>query len=485
MSGFPRLAVPPAIAPMPSGDATGITDSASLQGAINALAAAGGGDLDWWPGTYYIATDIILKNDVLIRIPAGCIIRLGTSWVGSAMFTNLTTGGPLLRAGVVGLGQLNPVGTAAYVFDLHSPQFCRFGGDMQIGNAATTSTGIRIQCDVTTNGPWENNRNAMFNKFEHLSFNQLGTVIDLIGTGAGQVITLNEFADIEGRSTFAYGVRCQAWTDNNHFTGYHRYSLVANNAIGVQQNTGAPDVGVYANDWDFLAVDTFAGAFSGRIGVQLNTCRDIVIRKYHQQPVAEGGALVDVSAVSYDIQLVTGGNGTNAITRSRRGTFLNPGPPPRSIDTTLCQVAQGVGAANRGVWYRTDFGGTISKIAIEVIAQVGTENISVAVYRNNGLTGNAAAPTGNPVASSGAVAAPGLGYREISLGATIDVYEGDWLFWSADATTITLVCMSTGASGSNIGKGRQYFAATSHPAPSPVPALTAARLYGHALVGVP
>lgn len=136
--------------------------------------------------------------------------------------------------------------------------------------------------------------------------------------------------------------------------------------------------------------------------------------------------------------------------------------------------------ANRGIYTRVITGGTITKIATDI--GVSSGNISVAVYRNNGSAGQAAAPTGAPAITSGAIASPGTGYRELSLGGSIAVNPGDWLFLSCDNTTFT-VLRTTPGSATQILNGFAYRQDSAHPAPT-VGTLTVTGLVP-VLIGVP
>lgn len=118
--------------------------------------------------------------------------------------------------------------------------------------------------------------------------------------------------------------------------------------------------------------------------------------------------------------------------------------------------------ANRGLYVRTINGGTITKIGLEVGVQSG--NISVAVYRNSG-SGRSAVPSGAPAITSGAVACPASGYAEVSLGGSVVVNPGDWLFLSCDNTTASFQRHTT-TSGTALQSGFVTRQDSAHPAPT-------------------
>lgn len=148
-------------------------------------------------------------------------------------------------------------------------------------------------------------------------------------------------------------------------------------------------------------------------------------------------------------------------------TLIRPGGFgfPASIDVGQMRSTDTMAlTANDGVYLRSRDGGTISKIGLFVSTSSG--NISVAAYRNSG-SGRSAVPA-TRLATSGAVACPGASaYAEVSLGATVTLLPGDWLFLSADNNTATFRTSLSGAADNNIGLGRQFRQTTAHPAPSP------------------
>jgi hypothetical protein len=134
------------------------------------------------------------------------------------------------------------------------------------------------------------------------------------------------------------------------------------------------------------------------------------------------------------------------------------------------------------MWYRIYGSGPISKIGLYLGASSG--NICVGVYR--GTQGDAA-PTAR-LATSGSVASPGTGYREISLGGTVVVNENtDWFAFSADNTTVTVADGMPATTGveNAIGAGFAYRALTSFPLPSTATGLVATIRCAFILVGRP
>lgn len=123
-----------------------------------------------------------------------------------------------------------------------------------------------------------------------------------------------------------------------------------------------------------------------------------------------------------------------------------------------------VAFSNRGFYARV-LGGKAGVSSLDIHVGVQSGNVSVAVYRNNGLLGTAARPTGSPVATSGSVACPATGRQTISLGSTVDINAGDWLFLSADNSTATFGRFPSAGVMATL-PGVAYYQASAHPAPT-------------------
>ena len=108
--------------------------------------------------------------------------------------------------------------------------------------------------------------------------------------------------------------------------------------------------------------------------------------------------------------------------------------PPKTLNPRDGAISGAtLGIANRRFYHRVMGAGTISKLAVVVTVQSG--NFGLEVFRNNGSDGRAAAPTGSPVATTGSVAVPAVGWRETALAASVDVEDGDWFSIWCDNTT--------------------------------------------------
>lgn len=132
-----------------------------------------------------------------------------------------------------------------------------------------------------------------------------------------------------------------------------------------------------------------------------------------------------------------------------------------SVDPRVFSTLTAWSGANRGIFVRTMNGGPVSKIGFEVGTPSG--NICVAAYANTGV-GLSAAPTGTPLASSGAVACPSAGLAQVSLASPVSLAPGDWLFLSCNNATATFARSAPATGAFNVGTAYRQDGA--HPAPT-------------------
>lgn len=167
-------------------------------------------------------------------------------------------------------------------------------------------------------------------------------------------------------------------------------------------------------------------------------------------------ATADADAAKTLLEVTEGGGGDHPF-----GTPWTTDPRDYHAVTTIPD------GANRAVYVRVPWSGTITKLAI--IVGTASGNISLGVYANSGL-GSSAAPAARK-GTTGAVACPAAGFREVALGGSVAVVAGDWFALSADNTTATFY-RALGAGGPFLPWlcGKQ---ASAHPVPSPAGAITA------------
>ena len=283
-------------------------DSTAIQDTIDAASAAGGGRV-LIPKKAAIATTIILASDVVVELAPGA----GLTWIGAEDGTMVTTPSAtvMLRGGFVGPQSaiIDPGGAtgAAFVLDLHSVQFCRWGGFEVIGGKATTTI-VRVVADSASGtGGYESLKNCVFNNFDYISVRgTAGLGYWFEGPSTTQRVTLNHCWGFQGGDLRVGGFRFVRNTDNNMFHGPIRIRLFGNDTYGVVMNdTATPSVeaGVYANQFDDLAVATFNDGSTGRGCIILNKSKQTHILRLYNDPIAEGGQVVDNYSGSHWIQV--------------------------------------------------------------------------------------------------------------------------------------------------------------------------------------
>ena len=278
----------------------------NIQAAIDA-AAIGGGTVLVPPGTYALgSTGLTLKDNVILE---------GLGWptityTGSGTMFSASSSAPLYRAGVRNF-QIDEGPSCAKVFDLRSAYQCDIQNIRLTGTCATSIT-LNLECNASGSVNPDGNRNVVFNYIANILHDgSCGTLVRMYGLGTDGVsvtapVTLNTFSSINARGIKVIGIDFARWCDSNYFTGITRLSLTAINAVGVQHNSLNPTVncGVYANNFDHLAVDTF-GSFAGRIGLKMGHTKQNWCPVFYQYPVAEGGSFVSTANTTcYYIALV-------------------------------------------------------------------------------------------------------------------------------------------------------------------------------------
>lgn len=265
-----------------------------LQDAIDAAYAYGSGrvvvDRD-----INLAATALLKDYVRVSIEPGVTI----TWTGgsSAMFSSASNG-ILLYAGIEGYGATLAMGASATkAVEVYGSWGGSFRG-FRITGTLTTSIAIDLRGDASGGSNQVGGRHCAYNDVSDIvHYGVCGTFIRLYGTSTNSgYITLNTFNNVGCEEARVRGIDFAKWCDHNQFAGVTRIGIKGNNAIGVEYNSDTPasNLGVYANNFENLAVDTFS-TYTNRIGVKINNAKAISIDYFYQYPVAEGGSLVTTS----------------------------------------------------------------------------------------------------------------------------------------------------------------------------------------------
>lgn len=263
-------------------------------------------------GVVSLTTTTTLSNRSRLLLAPSARLRWDGAH-GGTMFRS-DTQGPLAMAHVEG-GRIIP-NNAGVVFDLKSPQFCSLRS-LRVLAGLDTMTVVQIRTDVPAGSEPPFNSTAHMNRIEGLWVEKCGTVLDLQG-GQGSSITNSTFADIDVRKLMGVGYMLREWTDNINFSGLHRLSLQSGQSVAAYLGQGVSH-DVYSIGFDHLAIDTF-GTLPGRRGLVLGVCKDVVVRRLHNNPLIESGApFEDESALSYDITLSRGLVDATSVERYTKG----------------------------------------------------------------------------------------------------------------------------------------------------------------------
>jgi hypothetical protein len=356
----------------------GVTnDRAAIQAVIDLAASGGGEEIHVPAGTYAIASSLTLKNGAMLR---GVGEESEILWAGStgAVITSASAA-VLVSAGLVNL-KIDAV-AATKIIELYGPYKCTLS-ELHLKGTSATAVAIDIRADSSAGTNPAGNRNAAFNTVANILHDgTCGTFVRLIGlAGTPQVVTLNTLHDLSATDVKVVGIDLAEWCDNNFFSGVCRVSLTANNAIGVYHTSAhaSNNLGVYANNFDLLAVDTF-GSLTGRVGIKMNYTKFNVVSFYFNEPIAEGGSLVTTSnSLSYDIgQIVASSNFYERIVRGR-ATYEHDSNHLRllSVDGTKDWGINVDSATGNLRVTRVSGSGVATLSNLQVVASVGFNNTS-------------------------------------------------------------------------------------------------------------
>lgn len=273
-------------------DTTGVVDATNLINAAIAAAAVNCGTVLLPPGTYRTSG----AGDTL----ASCVTLSGYGATINYTGTGYALSTPSSRAtiGPAVLGLTINIGSSAGALSLASSYRGTYRDIRVTGTSGTNNVAILMGVNSSGTTNPDGNYNTVFNYLDNIIIDvQVGTGVRMVGTsGSPTVVTLNTFINFFVHMAAVYGVEFNAWTDSNYFAGVTRISLLntaGSAAAGVIWNSSAPagNVGVYANNFAHLAVDSFGSpAGDARVGAVFNWTKQNSLQYYYQQPIAAGGA---------------------------------------------------------------------------------------------------------------------------------------------------------------------------------------------------
>jgi hypothetical protein len=366
-------------------------DTAAIQAAIVAVNAAGGGELLIPEGTYKVTSSITIYPNVTIFGYAATL-----AWAGSAApVLTSSTSTILSGAGIFGL-TIDGSTTATKLLELYSAYRCSFR-DLNLQSVNTTNFALDLLVNTSGATNPDSNRNLVFCEFSNiLQSGTCGTALRMKGNATTPtVVTLNTFINFNSRGCVVRGIDFDSWCDSNFFAGVTRVQINATNGVGVEWNTGTPgsNVGVYANNFDHLAVDTFSGGgYTGRVGIKMNWTKINKIDYYFNDPAAEGGAYVidATNTASYYIAHQVAGS-SNIVFRQKLN-FLGGADSPivnvggETLTTENIQVILGAGRTGNGFSQINLIGdATYTTFGVQLIrGNTGANAPSTLNHRGNG-----------------------------------------------------------------------------------------------------
>lgn len=299
-----------------------VTDYPSIDAALD-VAEQAGADVGF-PGGIHVTAGFRQRSGVRLVADGNACLQ----WAGGpGTMIGSAAEGVLLDAGIIGLDiDARDAGT---VIAWRSAMRCVLR-DVTVESDAPAAVVLDMDCNATgAQNPW-GNRNSAYNRVDNLlQTGRCGSLIRMAGLADGNggpkaVTTLNSFTGVHAAGVCGTGIDFASWCDSNQFDGVCELNLIADGAVGVEYNSAAPaqNVGVYANNFAHLAVDSF-GVMQGRVGLRLNRCHSIRIGHYANGPAAEGGQyVISPMAHGFEINLLREAGGYDPITREWLDGYL-------------------------------------------------------------------------------------------------------------------------------------------------------------------
>jgi len=297
-------------------------DFPSIDAALDAAEAIGA-DVGFDEGIH-VTAGLRLRDGVRLKADGNACLQ----WAGGPG-TMIGSGadGVLRDAGIIGLDL--DARDADTVIAWRSAVQCVLR-DVNVETDNPAARVLDMDCNATGAQNRWGNYNTAYNRVDNLiQAGRCGSLVRMAGYAGpngrpGAVTTLNSLSGIHGAGVCGVGIDFASWCDSNQFDGVNELYLIADGAVGVEYNSAAPEqnVGVYANHFSHLAVDSF-GTMQGRVGLRLNRCHSIRIGHYANGPAAEGGQyVISPLAHGFEINLLREAGGYDQITREWLDGYL-------------------------------------------------------------------------------------------------------------------------------------------------------------------
>lgn len=257
-------------------------DTTAIQNALAAADAAGGGEVYLPRGTFVISGELTLYDNCTLRGQGVGATTL--SWAGSGTKRMIVTETSGVYGGVrnLALDGNNVANTTG--LHLVGHRYGHFENLRLLDFDASGGLGLRLEGNTT---------NCALNEFFNSYLVNVRTGLQFDGASSSVVTTLNSFHGLRLFEVAATGIRIAQYADNNYFHSAF-VSLNVNSTYGVIFNDSATpgsDVGVYANNFYGLTVDSFG--ITGATGLLFNVSKQTLIDGFYHSPDVFNGTLIN------------------------------------------------------------------------------------------------------------------------------------------------------------------------------------------------
>jgi hypothetical protein len=276
-----------------------LSDYASLQAAVDAATAAGGGTvLNAKGATINITATLVPKSHVKIDLNGGTLVWTGAA-SGVMVENDATTYGT--KYFQMFNGHINPGSNAVNVFKLHSVR-ASYIGKLNLLGGNNNLVFMHLLADAQVNDPSDSTRNTNDNEFGPFSSEGITSVpvikqaLILEGfndAGAWRGVTVNQFTGPWKFFVKEKGYSFRQYCDSNKFTGRHTITLAHATVPGtcvVFNDSATPDqaIDVWGEHIDHLSCEAWYPNLAGQKAVEINHAGGITIDYLGNDRVTQG-----------------------------------------------------------------------------------------------------------------------------------------------------------------------------------------------------
>lgn len=287
-----------------------LSDYASLQTAVDAVSAAGGGTvLNTRGAMINISSTFVPKNKVKVDLNGGVL-----KWTGAAsgvMVENDITTYGVKSTGMFN-GHLDPGGNVVTLFKFHSVRNSYYGR-LNLISGGSNLVFMHLLADAQVNDPSDSTRNTNDNEFGPFSSDgntfvpviKQALILEGFNDGGNwRGVTVNQFTGPWKFFTYEKGYSFKQYCDSNKFTGRHTITLAHATVPGtcvVFNDSATPDqpIDVWGEHIDHLSCETWYPALAGQKAVEINHAGGITIDYLGNDRVSQGTWPVDMITDNY------------------------------------------------------------------------------------------------------------------------------------------------------------------------------------------